>query len=174
MPLENRCSEVMGNEVFCLPIYGNGWNAFQSTTSGFLRTAFVCPPGFRVRVAELCYHAGDLKGGIGCISESGHALEGEWLSFLVRDGYLVEATEGKQYYNFSNHIARYNLTIGSARPVVVIDYAKPMIEWSACAAERVIHGFGYVSDSDANLNRYVEAIRLQAAEPRRNEAERHT
>jgi hypothetical protein len=150
----------LGNTVFCTPVEYYGWSSAEENESEF-RPAPV-PKPFRARISELHDHAGELRALVGSIEEPGHSFDQLWVVFCIRDSYLSEEAEGKTFFDLTSHLGKYNIAVGSQKPRVKIDFAKPMVEWVQIEGRPAIHGFGYLSESETSLDKIYADARKEA------------
>jgi hypothetical protein len=121
----------LGRQLLVEPEYGHGWNA-QIPTSGWYPEVEV-PPTFHFVIERFFRFEGSLRGGIGTIHESGHALDGLLLGFSAR--YTGE-------HHFAGEGVRCNLTVGTQTRVAENG-------WLFAVGAPALVGFGVLRDDAA-------------------------
>jgi hypothetical protein len=162
MPLESSNRRVLGNTVYCTPIEYYGWSSAQRSEAE--PRPVPVPKPFHARISELHNHAGELRALVGSIQDPGHPFDQLWAAFCIRDSYLSEEAEGKMFFDLTSNLGKYNIAIGSQKPNVEIDFARPMIEWVRIEGCPVVHGFGYLSEAKISLDQ-IHADARKANDP---------
>lgn len=134
MALKRDCERYLSERVLVEPQYGYGWNS-QKITQGGSYSDVPIPPPFRMLIQRFFEMEGQLAGGVGRISEEGHALDGLLVGFAGRH---------KEERDFVEHPVTCTLTVGSS----ILETRNGSL--LAVGAPALV-GFGILRDARASL-----------------------
>jgi hypothetical protein len=159
MPLEQACEKYIKSLVFVLPVEGFGWNKIVPNSRERSSGEPIEPPEpFRVRMSEFHYYNGMIQAGVGVVESRGHPLDKMWFAFCLRD-------RGRDIYNLTTKIGKYNLGISEAKPTIKIEPDNLAIpEWIQFGDSPYLSGLGHISESEISLDEVFSQMKANLAD----------